>query len=239
MKILLRFSYWPVVFIPILLILGSLGYNRLDAFLVGLTFIPCALLLRWLLPQAPGLQNQQGVIALFSILAGTFAIQLLSLLIIHYLIGVFGSVYREYQPIPVLTNPFFLALLLGATALGDFFWNSFLNHKFTPEPETITFISERHSITLLKSEILYIESLDSEVWIHTSDGRKLRNKTPITQWENMMGEGFIRIHRAFLVAKDAITEWMGDIVRVGEVELPVSRKYHDQVSSKFNNSRHF
>lgn len=109
--------------------------------------------------------------------------------------------------------------------------------KFSSRPVLITFISDRHGVSLLKSDILYVESRDSEVWIHTKDGRRFRNKTPISQWENLLGEGFIRIHRAFFVAGEAISEHLGDVVRIGEQEISVSRKYYERVSSRYGNSR--
>lgn len=232
MKSFLRLAYWPVIIIPILLILGSLGYNIFDAFIISLTFLPSSIILRLLLPKVPGKGTRQRKLAMFSIISGTFAIQLLLVLVTHYLIGNYDSVYREYHPLPIMTNPFFLVLLLGATAMGNFIWNNYLNRNFRSAPESVTFISDRHSVTLLKSDISYVESRDSEVWIHAADGRKFRNKTPISQWENLLGEGFIRVHRAFLVAADSITGHTDVTVIVGQEELPVSRKYKDNVTSK-------
>ena len=234
---LLRLAYWPIALIPLFFILGSLGYPRVNAILIGLTFIPCALLLRWLLPKVLRVHSFKDVLNLVFVMSGIFVSLLLMILVIHFVISVSGPIYREYQPLPVLTSPFFLALLLGATALGNYYWNCWLNRMFSTRPELITFISDRHGVSVLKSDILYVESRDSEVWIHTRDGRRFRNKTPITQWENLLGDGYIRIHRAFLVAEGAISEHLGDAVRVGEQELPVSRKYYDIVSSICDNPR--
>ena len=89
----------------------------------------------------------------------------------------------------------------------------------------ITFCSDRKRVSLLPSEIVYVESCDTEVLIHASDGRKLRNKTGIAKWESVLGEPFIRIHRAFLVNSKYITSYKGDTLKVGEEELSISRKY--------------
>jgi DNA-binding LytR/AlgR family response regulator len=89
----------------------------------------------------------------------------------------------------------------------------------------ITFCSDRKRVSLLPSQMLYIESCDTEVYIHTTDGRKLRNKTGISQWESALGYPFVRIHRAFLVNCNHVESYNQDTVKVGEESLPVSRKY--------------
>ena len=80
--------------------------------------------------------------------------------------------------------------------------------KNHPEMESpITFCSDRKKVSLLPSEIVYVESCDTEVLIHVSDGRKLRNKTGIAQWESVLGEQFIRVHRAFLVNSEYVSSY--------------------------------
>ena len=61
------------------------------------------------------------------------------------------------------------------------------------------------------------------------DGNSYRNKTGITQWENLLGEGFLRIHRSYLVNRDLASAETPDSVSVGSVSLPVSRKYKERV----------
>lgn len=228
MKTMLRIVFWPVALVPVLFILESLGYSFSEALFVGLTFMPCALLIRWLFPQIKGVHSH---INRAFVLLGVLAVQLLLVLLVHFLIGNSGPMYQEYEPLPVLTSPFFLALVLGALALGYYFWSRWIDETLLFRPQRISFVSDRHQITLLKSEIAYIESRDSEVWIHTTDGRQFRNKTPITQWGNILGNGFIRIHRAFLVSEEAITGQTGDSVLLGQEELPVSRKYRGTLPS--------
>ena len=47
--------------------------------------------------------------------------------------------------------------------------------------------------------------------------------------EEMEQQGFVRIHQSYLVSKDEIRMIRRDSVIVGEVELPVSRRYAEQV----------
>ena len=76
-----------------------------------------------------------------------------------------------------------------------------------------------------------MESRDSEVWITAKDGRQYRNKTGISQWENLLGPGFLRIHRSFLVSIADSVLVAPDMVSVGGQSIPVSRKYKDSVRS--------
>ena len=82
-----------------------------------------------------------------------------------------------------------------------------------------------------KADILYVESRDSEVWVFTRDGNQYRNKTGINQWEDLLGDGFLRIHRAFLVNVAESVLSSPDAVDVAGKELPVSRKYKENVKA--------
>ena len=87
-----------------------------------------------------------------------------------------------------------------------------------------------------KEDILYVESHDSEVWIITRDGRQYRNRNGITQWENLLGPGFLRIHRSYLVNIASVSLSSQETIRIGKTELPVSRKYRDNVKAVLNDS---
>ena len=60
-----------------------------------------------------------------------------------------------------------------------------------------------------------------------SEGLRFKNYTPISQWEAILAPYFIRIHRAFLVNKAAITGIDVDLLYIGDIQLPISRKYKD------------
>ena len=95
----------------------------------------------------------------------------------------------------------------------------------------ITFFSGYRKVSLYRDDILYIESRDSEVWVVAKDGQSYRNRNGISQWENLLGEGFLRIHRAFLVNVSHATLSTPDTVLVDGKELPVSRKNKETVKA--------
>lgn len=50
-------------------------------------------------------------------------------------------------------------------------------------------------------------------------------------WENLLGDGFLRIHRAFLVNVAESVLSSPDAVEIAGKVLPVSRKYKDNVKA--------
>ena len=134
----------------------------------------------------------------------------------------------------MLINPAFQGLILTALSVGDFLWAKWLSGRFKEQDRTVTFFSDRQSVTLKVADIAYVESNDTEVRIITLAGESYRNKTGITQWENLLGEGFLRIHRSYLVNATSAKLVSADTVSVGETKLPVSRKYKESVISAFS-----
>ena len=161
-------------------------------------------------------------------------IVILLILLIHRLLWsplMNSEVWRMLDIQPVLVNPAFLGLIVTALALGDNGWRKWLDRKWPSVPRQISFFSDRKTVTLPVDSIAYIESNDTEVRIVTSDGTSYRNKTGITQWENLLGEGFLRIHRSYLVNRSRITEVGTESLKLGRTELPVSRKYRKTLES--------
>ena len=139
--------------------------------------------------------------------------------------------YTEEMP-SVLLNPVFLTLLLAMLFVTDTAIDKQLDKRFGKMPKDITFISDRKSVTLQTNQILYVESNDAETWVHTLDGEQYRNKTNITQWEQILEDGFLRTHRSFLVNASLVTQVGSDGVMLGDTTIPVSRKYKEVVASK-------
>ena len=143
--------------------------------------------------------------------------------------------YDDNMP-SVLLNPMFLTLTLASLFILDTFIGQQLDKKFGKTPKNISFISDRKNVTLKTEEILYVESNDTETWVHTRDGDSYRNKTIITQWEQVLDEGFLRTHRSFLVNAKYVTQVGSNFVMLGDITIPVSRKYKDTVICKVNDS---
>ena len=218
-----RIAYWVVAVVLIASILASLDYSLGQAILIALIFCPCALLLAYLMPKA-----RKPMDKVYLSLAVMVSVILL-ILLLHYFVWImiypesFSDSPKEVPP--MLINPAFLGIILTTLSIGDYFCSKWLSRRFKPKDRTITFFSERKSVTLLTADILYIESNDTEVRIVTASGESYRNKTGIGQWENLLGEDFLRIHRSYLVNLDFASLTSEETVSVGDTQLPVSRKY--------------
>jgi DNA-binding LytR/AlgR family response regulator len=80
-----------------------------------------------------------------------------------------------------------------------------------------------------------VESLDTETRLHTLNGEVYRSRTPISQWQQILEDGFLRTHRSFLVNTNHIKSASEDEVILGETTIPISRKYKSQALFKLNN----
>ena len=227
MRAFLRIVYWLAALTLLAAILTSLDYTVAQAVLIGLVFCPFALALEFLMPKA-----KKPADKVYLSLAVLFAVILLILVLHHCVWSRFTDAeFRVEKALsPMLINPVFLGLILTVLSIGDYFWAKWVSRRFKPKDRSITFFSDRKSVTLPVSQITYIESNDTEVRIITASGEAYRNKTGISQWENLLGSDFLRIHRSYLVNLESAALLNQDTVCVGDAQLPVSRKYRESVA---------
>ena len=247
MRTWITILYWTLSMVIAALVVTSVGYTFQESLFMGSMFLPGAIAAKYLLPKVSFKKRSEGIQGVIYIVLAILVFEFLIIILANNVIQNqrhILEVGRRYNyndayemPIPgIILNPFFIPIIISVLAIGGSLIDRWLTIKH-PELETpITFCSERKKVTLLPSEIIYVESCDTEVLIHASDGRTLRNRTSISQWEALLGEPFIRIHRAFLVNSKYIISYKGDTIKVGEEELPVSRKYQKSLKELFPNS---
>ena len=230
MQRLLVISYWVVSVLLVSLVLTSLGYRFLEAVFVGTMFLPGALTAKYFFPKVDFKERRTAIRNTVYIVLGILIAEVLLFLVAHYYIMNLRAEQQQMNDIPqLLTNPAFIAIILTALATGSHFFEAWLERKHPASPAPITFTSERKPITLSIEEILYVESNDDVTTVVATGGRSFRNITPISRWEAILKPHFIRIHRSYLVNKAAITDIDVDILLIGETQLPISRKYKDEV----------
>ena len=215
------------------LLLVSLDYDLGQALMMSMTFLPSALALSFFLPKVDKNQSRtHRILDTSYIVFGVMTMAFLLIFIIQTIVVLVinPSENNEWTLPSMLRNPIFIAAILAILAYGHYLLVTWLEKRF-PSTKPITFNSDYRKVSLMKEDILYIESRDSEVWIVARDGQTYRNRNGITQWENLLGRGFIRIHRSFLVNLASASLSSPDTVRIGETDLPVSRKYKDTVKA--------
>lgn len=228
MRVLGKIAYWLAALAVLSAILVSLDYKLSEAVLISLMFCPCALALEYLMPKAR--KPMDKVYLSLAVLVAVIVLILMLHTFVWTRVSLYGSI-SEKRVSPMLINPAFLGLILTTLSIGDYYWSKWIDRRFGTENRTVTFFSERKSVTLPLADIAYVESNDTEVRIVTVSGESFRNKTGIGQWENLLGDGFLRVHRSFLVNMAEATFPSSDLVIVAGKELPVSRKYKDNVKA--------
>ena len=222
--ILITASYWILAVMIIAMILLSLGYPFALGLLMGSLFLPGTFIVKFLLPKAIKEEGGKRIFSSVFLFMGVAVLEFLLIVSVH--------IWISDHPYPsiagVLVNPMFVAVVITLLCLGDWYLSKYIS-SILPEDKTITFISDRHKVSILPSEILYVESNDREVSVVTTDGRTYRNKTGISQWESILGDDFIRIHRSYIVNRSSITSVDKEYVWIGDYQLPISRKYYKSV----------
>ncbi|MFC2123191.1 LytR/AlgR family response regulator transcription factor [Bacteroidota bacterium] len=94
--------------------------------------------------------------------------------------------------------------------------------------------SNRQTSRIFIEEVLYIESLADYIQIHMADGRVVQSKEKISCIEASLPEGFVRIHRSFIVNKARVSSFSRESVLIGPVELPLSRTYKKKAFEKLS-----
>lgn len=234
-RILITVAYWSASVLMISLMLISLGYCFSDALFVSISFVPGCLVLRWLLPYVSFSNRTKGIFNLSFVLFAVILTDMLLVIWCHIMMN--GLQVSFYSGFPtLLVNPAFLSLIMIVLTGGDYVLSRYLKSLFQNEPHPVTFTSDYRKVTLDLSEILFVESRDTEVWVYATEQRRFRNKTGITQWENLLGEDFIRVHRSFVVRKESIQETLSDSLTLADgTSIPVSRKYREIVASLSDN----
>ena len=225
--ILITLSYWMLAVIIIAVILLSLGYPFALGLLMGSLFLPGTFLVKYLLPKVLKEEGRKRIANAIFLFIAVAVMEFLLIVSVH--IWISDQAYPSIAG--VLVNPMFVAVVITLLCLGDWFLSKYLA-SILPEDKTITFISDRHKVSILPSEILYVESNDREVSIYATEGRIYRNKTGISQWENILGDDFIRIHRSYIVNREAITSIDKEYVQITDSQLPISRKYWKSVQAE-------
>jgi DNA-binding LytR/AlgR family response regulator len=77
-------------------------------------------------------------------------------------------------------------------------------------------------------EILYLEAANNYVIVHTHQKKYLVYQTLKGMEKRLPKQGFLQTHKSFIVARPHIRQIGGDSVFVGEVRIPLSRRFKQQ-----------
>lgn len=231
MKHFLPIAWWLAATLIIALVLTGLGYPFADALLLGVLFLPGMLTARYFVPQLSFSGRRGDLLNAMYLVLAILAIEYLSLMLGNALVLDGGM---DQMPGLLLNAPFIL-LVVTAFIVPEMLLEKYLERRHPFDP-TIRFFSDRRKITLDPADILYIESNDSEVWIHTAPGDAYRTRTRISQWEAQLDSRFLRIHRSFIVNTARIDRCRPTHVEIGGVTIEISRKYKEAARHRLDSA---
>ena len=226
-------AYWATALIIVAMILLSLDYSFAEALFMSSLFLPGVIAAKFFLAQVRKDASSNSAMNAVYIFGAIAVMEFLLIVCGHRLLEYIekqNPLYLGIGVADILVNPIFVAVIIFLILAGEHM--VLQKYKDVNEVRTVSFTSDRHKIILNRNEIVYIESNDSEVWVYATEERRFRNKTGITQWENLLGEDFIRVHRSFIVKKELIQETLSDSLTLADgTSIPVSRKYREAVAT--------
>lgn len=91
------------------------------------------------------------------------------------------------------------------------------------------FRADRKMVKVVLDEILYIESLKDYIRIVTKSSTVITKQSISSLEEMLPKDGFIRIHRSYVVAINKIESYTHELMVINKKELPISRMYKNEV----------
>ena len=236
MKHALTISFGVLSILLVAFVLVSFGYRFMESLFIASLFLPGAVAVKFLFPKISFADKQKGIVNAASITLGIIVLEVLMFILAHWCVsrirlGSFSNYNTDWAQPPVMYNPIFIAIIIAVLAVSCYFFEKWLDKRYPSEEKPVSFLSGRKPVSLMRDEILYIESNDSITTVYATQDQSFKNKTPISQWENYLGEGFLRVHRSYLVNVRYVTDHDIESVTIDGTELPVSRKYRDAVKT--------
>lgn len=82
-------------------------------------------------------------------------------------------------------------------------------------------------------DIRYIEGLREYVSIYTRDKRIITLEAMKNLEASLPNDQFIRIHKSYIIAIDKVTALVGNMVELGDKQIPIGKMYREKVKQVF------
>ncbi len=153
---------------------------------------------------------------------------------------IFTTAYREYavdgfdlQAVDYVLKPISLERLIQAVQkfVGECNYKipSYDKAEELDRSDFIFVRSERKMVKVSFEEVLYIESLQDYLKIHTTQKTIITRETITNIEARLPQKEFLRIHRSFIVAVNKIDSFTNEHITIGKKSLSISRNYRKSI----------
>ncbi len=225
--------YWSIMVIVLSLILMSVMETFARSFFLSVMLLPGILFVKFFSKDIIFKKSKQEILNICYFLGAFILIEYQFIMLVYWLIYKFAL--PEHSNI--ILNPVFLCfVLVSMLSIEELIKMKLGKSISTPENTYIKFTSERIKVSLEVDSILFIESKDYEVLVMAISGRAYPTRMKISQWESVLDDRFLRVHRSFIVNRKHVTTFNSKTLYIKDIPIEISRKYKDVVMQKLSNS---
>ncbi|MDR0833180.1 MAG: LytTR family transcriptional regulator [Candidatus Symbiothrix sp.] len=152
----------------------------------------------------------------------------------------FGNPVTDYIVVNVVQIP--VCLLYYTVVYREYLRKSlvetelnYLNtqHYKQTDAESIIVKSNKQLKKIGLNDILFIQSMENYVIIHTIAAREVVYSTLKHIAEALPAENFLQVHRSYIVNTKHITAIEGNLLHIGISKIPVARNYRERIFELF------
>jgi len=140
----------------------------------------------------------------------------------------------DYLLKPITFSRFFKAVeryLASTTALDNQAGKPVKEPNISDQTNHLFVRKDRKQVKVELEDIVYVKGLKDYVQIHLQCGTTHITKSSMNQFEKQLGQGFLRIHRSYIINRSKITAFSRQDVELGEIEIPIGESYRYVIES--------
>ncbi|MGB4843241.1 MAG: LytTR family DNA-binding domain-containing protein [Ferruginibacter sp.] len=155
---------------------------------------------------------------------------------------VFTTAYPQYalegfevNALDYLVKPISFDRFLKAALKAKEFFGLRQNEKgeAVEEIKDYFFIKADNSLVkIFYADILFVEALQNYVTVYTTEKKYISYLTFKSVEEYLPSEGFIKVHKSFIISASKVDRIEGNEIRIGQHHIPISRSLKDEVMEK-------
>lgn len=105
--------------------------------------------------------------------------------------------------------------------------------KHSGSPRNLNIVIDGEDVSVSLDQIMYIESNNRHVILHTLLGDCEYSDKMYVLEELLKEDGFVRCHQSYIVSRRYVTDYNSLEIYLGDVSIPIGRKYKQQVYDFF------